>query len=51
MINFDYVKGENTITHNPELSHIPDHPYKILITGSSGSRKASTLFKSLYFKD
>ena len=29
--------------HNPNWPYIPDHPYRILIVGGSGSGKASTL--------
>ena len=38
MIIFDDVTKEN-IKKNPNLPQIPDHPYTILITGSSGSGK------------
>ena len=31
------------INHNPNWSYIPDHPYKILIIGSSGSGKTNVL--------
>ena len=27
------------ISHNPNWSHIPDHPYRTLIIGDSGSGK------------
>ena len=30
--------------HNPNWQQIPDHPYIILITGGSGSRKTNSLF-------
>ena len=39
MINFDAVTKENTKEHNPIWPQIPDHPYKILITGGSGLEK------------
>ena len=42
MINFDYT-NENIIEHNSKWSYIPDHPYRILITGSSGSGKTNAL--------
>ena len=29
--------------HNPNWPEIPDHPYKILIVGGSGSRKTNAL--------
>ena len=44
MINFDDVIKEETKEHNPIWPQIPDHPFRILITGGSGSRKASSLF-------
>ena len=41
MINFDDYTGENIIEHNPKWHYIPDHPYRILIIGSSGSGKTN----------
>ena len=43
MINFDDCTNENIIEHNPKWSYIPDHPYRILIIGSSGSGKTNAL--------
>ena len=37
MINFDDYTNENKIEHNSKWSYIPDHPYRILIIGGSGS--------------
>ena len=31
------------VNHNPNWSYIPDHPYKIIIIGGSGSGKANML--------
>ena len=31
------------INHNPNWPYIPDHPYRILITGGSGSGKTNVL--------
>ena len=31
------------INHNLNWPYIPDHPYRILIIGGSGSRKANVL--------
>ena len=31
------------INHNPNWPYIPDHPYRILITGVSGSGKTNVL--------
>ena len=44
MINFDDVVKENIKEHNPNWSQTPDHPYRILITGVSGSGKTNSLF-------
>ena len=44
MINFDDVIKEETKEHNRICSQIPDHPYRILIIGGSGSRKTNSLF-------
>ena len=43
MINFHEYTNENTIKHNPNWPYIPDHPYRILIIGSSGSGKTNAL--------
>ena len=43
MINFNKYASDNRINHNPEWPYIPDHPYRILIIGGSGSGKTNTL--------
>ena len=43
MINFDDYTHENKIEHNLNWSYIPDHPYRILIVGGSGSGKTNAL--------
>ena len=43
VINFDDYTNENIIEHNPKWPYIPDHPYRILIIGSSGSGKTNAL--------
>ena len=43
MINFDDVTNENKIENNPNRPYIPDHPYKMLIIGASGSGKTNAL--------
>ena len=43
MINFDGYTNENIIDHNSEWPYIPDHPYRILIIGGSGSGKTNAL--------
>ena len=39
IINFDDVTKENIEEHNLNCPQIPDHPYRILIIGGSGSGK------------
>ena len=43
MINFDNYTNENKIEHNLKWIYIPDHPYRILIAGGSGSGKTNAL--------
>ena len=48
MINFDdYVNENNGVAlktrHNKNWSYFPDHPYRILIIGGSGSGKTNLL--------
>ena len=42
MINLDSITNENNKKHNEKWPYIPDHPYRILIIGGSGSGKTST---------
>ena len=37
MVIFDSFNNEKQTEHNPEWPHIPDHSYRILIIGGSGS--------------
>ena len=41
MINFDDYTNENIVEHNSNWLDIPDHPYRILIIGGSGSGKTN----------
>ena len=43
MINFDNYTNENKTEHNLKWPYIPDHPYRILIVGGSGSGKTNSL--------
>ena len=43
MINLDSITDENNKKHNEKWPYIPDHPYRILIIGGSGSGKTNTL--------
>ena len=44
MINFDDYTNENRTKHNRNWLYTPDHPYRILIIGVSGSGKINALF-------
>ena len=43
MINFDEYTSENKIEHNSMWPRTPDHTYRILIVGGSGSGKTNVL--------
>ena len=43
MIDLDDITNENNKEHNEKWPYIPDHPYRILIIGGSGSGKTNTL--------
>ena len=43
MINLDRITNENNKKHNEKWPYIPDHPYRILIIGGSGSGKTNAL--------
>ena len=43
MINFDDYINENKTKHNKNWPYTPDHPYRILIIGGSGSGKTNVL--------
>ena len=43
MINFDDYTNENKTENSSNWPYIPDHPYRILIIGGSGSGKTIAL--------
>ena len=43
MINFDEYTNVNKKEHNLNWPYIPDHPYRILIIGGSGTGKTNAL--------
>ena len=51
MINLDSIKNENNKEHNKKWPYVPDHPYRILIIGGSGSGKTNTLLDLIKEKD
>ena len=51
MINFDIITNENNAEHNSKWSYIPDHLYRILIIGGSGSGNSNALLYLMKDKD
>ena len=49
--NLDDVMNENNKQHNEKLPCIPDHPYRILIIGSSASGKTNALLNLIKKQD
>ena len=43
MFNLDHITNENNKEHNQQWPYIPDHPNRMLIIDSSGSRKTNAL--------
>ena len=43
MINFDNITNENSKEQNEKWPYVPDHLYRILIIGGSGSGKTNAL--------
>ena len=51
MINLDDITNENKKKQNKKWPYIPDHPYRILIIGGSGSGKTNTLLNLIKEQD
>ena len=51
MINLDSITNENNKENNEKWPYIPDHPYKILIIGGSGSGKTNALVNLINEQD
>ena len=51
MINLDSITNENNKKHNEKWPYIPDHPYRILIIGGSGSGKTNALLNLIKEQD
>ena len=51
MINLDSITNENNKEHNEKWPYIPDHPYRILIIGGSGSGKTNALLNLIKEQD
>ena len=48
MINFDNHRNEHKAEHDSKWPYIPDHPYRILIIGGSGSAKKNALLNLIH---
>ena len=51
MFNLDDISNENNKEHNRKWPYIPDHPYRVLIIGCSGSEKANALLNLISQQD
>ena len=51
MFDLDDIINENNKEHNERWPYIPDHPYRILIIGGSGSGKTNVLFNLMSQQD
>ena len=51
MVNLDSITNENNKEHNEKWAFIPDHPYRILIIGGSGSGKTNALLNLIKKQD
>ena len=51
MFNLDDITNENNKGHNKKWPYIPDHPYRILIIGGSGSGKINVLLNLINQQD
>ena len=51
MINLHSITNENNKERNEKWPFIPDHPYRILIIGGSGSGKTNALLNLIKEQD
>ena len=51
MINLNNIVNENNNEYNEKWPYIPDHPYRILIIGGSGSGKTNLLLNLINEQD
>ena len=48
MINIDNYVNENKAEHNEKWPYIPDHPYRTIIVGGSGSGKTNAFINLIH---
>ena len=51
MFNLDDIINENNENNNKNLPYIPDHQYRMLIIGGSGSGKTDVLLNLMKEQD
>ena len=51
MFNLGYIRNENNKEHNEKWPYIPDHSFRILLIGGSGSGNTNTLFNLIKKQD
>ena len=51
IINLVKIANKNNKKHNENFPYIPDHPYRIIIIGGSGSGKTNTLINLVKEQD
>ena len=51
MFSLNNITKENNKDHNKKWPYIPDHPYRTLITGGSGSGKTNALLNLIKKQD
>ena len=51
MISLDSIANKNNKEHHEKCSFTPNHPYRILIIGGSGSGKTSALLNFIEEQD
>ena len=51
MFNLNDITNENNKKHKKKWPFIPDHPYRILIIGGSGSAKSNALLNLIIQQD
>ena len=51
LVIFKIIINKNNKEHSEKWPYIPDHPYRILITGGSGSEKTNTLLNLIKEQD
>ena len=51
MFNFNDIENEIIVKHNLKWPYIPDHSYRMLIIGGSGSEKTNALLNLIKEED